>query len=210
MKTRCVIIAGGDCDSSLLQTVCDTDFVIAADSGLTHCKSNNIVPDLLVGDFDSYSGELPLGVETVMLPTHKDDTDLLFASRCGIERGFTDFVIFGGFGSRPDQSFAMYSTLIWLVNAAENVRASAVCSGFEVFIIKNSSISFTSDNNRYLSVFSVDGDALGVTISGAEYPLSDAKLTERFPIGVSNCPLNDTTVSVKNGTLLIMVVDKNI
>lgn len=210
MKTRCVIIAGGDCDPLLFQNVCDADFVIAADSGLNHCKLNNITPDLVVGDFDSYFDELPQGVETIKLPTHKDDTDLLFASKCGIERGFTDFVIFGGHGSRPDQSFAMYSTLVWLVNAAEKVSVSAVCNGFEVFAVKNSTLNIKADKNRYLSVFSVDGDAYGVDISGAEYPLSNATITERFPIGVSNCAVNDTTVSVKNGTLLIMLVDKNI
>lgn len=210
MKNRCVIIAGGDCEPSLLESICSTDFVIAADSGLIHCKSNNITPDLIVGDFDSYFDELPQGIETVKLPTHKDDTDLMFALRCGVERGFSDFVIFGGYGSRPDQSFAMYSTLLWLVNSKENVSAAAFCNGFEAYVIKNSAMFVKADPDRYLSVFSVDGDAYGVTISGAEYPLNNATLTEKFPIGVSNCAVNDTTVSVENGTLLIMLVDKNI
>ena len=210
MKTRCVIIAGGDCEPSLLNSVCETDYVVAADSGLNHCKANNITPDLIVGDFDSYFDELPQDIETVKLPTHKDDTDLLFASRCGVERGFSDFVILGGYGSRPDQSFAMYSTLVWLVNSKENVRASAVCNGFEVYAIRNNSLTIKADESRYLSVFSVDGDAYGVTISGAEYSLKDATLTEKFPIGVSNCAIHDSAVSVENGTLLIMLVDKNI
>lgn len=210
MKNRCVIIAGGDCEPSLLESVCNTDFVIAADSGLNHCKANSITPDLIVGDFDSYFDELPQGIETVKLPTHKDDTDLIFASRCGVERDFSDFVIFGGYGSRPDQSFAMYATLVWLVNSKENVSASAVCNGFEVYAIKNNSLTFKADEGRYLSVFSVDGDAHGVTISGAEYPLNNATLTEKFPIGVSNCAVSDTTVSVENGTVLIMLVNKNI
>lgn len=209
MKTRCVIIAGGDCNSSLLNVIGDSDYVIAADSGMYHCQTVGIVPDLVVGDFDSFFGTLP-DIEIVHLPTHKDDTDLLFAARCGVERGFKSFAIFGGYGSRPDQNMAMMQTLVWLAKEVDNADISAVCNGFEIYALRNGSRTFKKDINSYLSVFAVDGNAVGVDITGAEYPLHDATLTCDFPIGVSNEALNDTTVSVSNGTLLVMTVDKNI
>ncbi len=186
------------------------DYVIAADSGLYHCNSADIVPNLLVGDFDSYSGELPENSEIIVLPTHKDDTDLLFAVRCGKERGFTEFLLIGGYGSRPDQNFAMIQTLIWLSENIVGVKATALCGKFYISVLKNGSLTLEPDDTRYLSVFAVGGSAYGVEIVGAEYTLSDAVLTESFPIGVSNVAADVTTISVKNGTLLIMSVEKDI
>ena len=162
MKTRCVIVAGGDRPTELFQKITENDFVIAADSGLKFCLEANVRPDLIVGDFDSFFGALPKGVETVKLPTHKDDTDLLFAARCGVERGLSRFAILGGYGSRPDQNMAMFQTLCWIVEQKEDADATAICNGFEVSVIKNQRKTFKADKNRYLSVFAIDGDAEGV------------------------------------------------
>lgn len=210
MKTRCVIVAGGDRPSELPKKITEYDFVIAADSGLKFCLEANVRPDLIVGDFDSFLGALPEDIETVKLPTHKDDTDLLFAARCGIDRGFSKFTIFGGYGSRPDQNMAMFQTLCWIVEHSTGADATAICNGFEACVLKNQRKTFNTNKNRYLSVFAIDGNAEGVDIIGAEYPLTNATLTANFPIGVSNCAESDTVVSVQKGKLLIMWVDKNI
>lgn len=209
MKTRCLIVAGGDCNERLFKSVSDDCFVIAADSGLLHCQSTNIMPDLVVGDFDSYTDKIPYSCQVIKLPVHKDDTDLHFAARCGIDKGFKDFTIFGGYGSRPDQNFAMISTLLFISRATAG-DVKAICKDFEFHVITESTKIFYKDSAKYLSVFPLDGNADGVTIKGAEYPLEDAVLTSDFPIGVSNCLMCDTTVSVKKGSLLIMLVNKNL
>lgn len=210
MKTHCVIVAGGDCDLKHFKLIDNTCFVIAADSGYKHCRSANFTPDLLVGDFDSYFGKLPCDIETVKLPTHKDDTDLMFAARCGVEQNFKRFTVLGGYGSRPDQNMAMYQTLCWICDNCEGAEVKAICNGFEVYVLKNSSKTFPADKSRYLSVFAIDGDAKGVDIVGAEYELNNATITANFPVGVSNVAQSDTTVSVNSGKILIMSVDKNI
>ena len=53
---NCLIIAGGD-----YAPICPQpgDFIIACDRGYAHACRENIVPHLLIGDFDSYSGPLP-------------------------------------------------------------------------------------------------------------------------------------------------------
>ncbi len=114
VKNRCVIIAGGDFDAAERSVITPDDYVIAADSGYAVCIEYDIMPDLIVGDFDSFKGNLPDGIETIHLPTHKDDTDLLFAARCAADKGYRSVAILGGYGSRPDQNFAMYETLLWL------------------------------------------------------------------------------------------------
>ncbi len=210
MNNRCVIVAGGDCDTKSFCEISATDFVIAADSGLKYTESAGIVSNLIVGDFDSYSGEIPINVEVLKLPTHKDDTDLLFALRCGVERGYKNFLIFGGYGSRPDQNLAMLQSLVWLCNNCDTESVKAICCGFEVCAIKNKSITLPLNRDKYLSVFSISSDAKGVDIIGADYPLNNANVTPSFPIGVSNEADGNVTVSVKDGTLIVMTVNKNI
>ena len=83
MKRRCVIVAGGECTESDIKVISDNDYVIAADSGLNALMRYELLPELAVGDFDSYSGELPHGIDVITLPVQKDDSDLLYAARIG-------------------------------------------------------------------------------------------------------------------------------
>ena len=60
-----------------------------------------------------------------------------------------------------------------------------------------------------MSVFCMGADAEGVSITGAQYLLSDAALSAEFPLGVSNHFIgNPITVSVRKGSLLIGLLDK--
>lgn len=212
MKKRCVIVAGGDCFLSETELITESDFVIAADSGLNILLETGHRPNLVVGDFDSFSGTVPGDIEIIKLPVQKDDTDLLFAARTGVERGFFDFLILGGYGSRPDHNFAMYSTLLWLASNYPKTKAMAVSKDLSVTVISNSSAEFEVETDEYFSVFAFGKEALGVTIKGADYELTDAVLTADFPVGVSNCNSNGgpVSVSVKNGNLLIFKLKKNI
>ena len=212
MKNRCVIVAGGDCSAAELKCIADTDYIIAADSGLRILLDSGVKPDLIVGDFDSFKGDLPNNIETIKLPTKKDDTDLLFAARTGVEKGFDSFLILGGYGSRPDQNFAMYSTLLWLVNRGKDIKAKSVSKGFTVAVVKESELQLLVETDEYLSVFAIGGEACGVCIKGADYELNDATLTPDFPVGVSNCSSlgAEVCVSVRSGSLLIFKLKKDI
>ena len=207
--TRCVIIAGGNCDLKQYNRE-PSDFIIAADSGYDHCAAFSLEPNLIIGDFDSLKSKLPSNIETVKLPEKKDDTDLLFALRTGVLRGFKDGLIFGGYGSRPDQNIAMIQSLGWLVNEVDGVNVTAVCEKFSVTAIKDGVKVLKVSKNQYISVFALLA-CEGVTIDGAEYPLNNANISPFFPIGVSNASVGgEVTVSVKSGTLIVMIVDKNI
>lgn len=53
---RCVVVGGADigrydCTRDYLR---EDDFFICCDSGLRHQKGLGIIPNLIVGDFDSY------------------------------------------------------------------------------------------------------------------------------------------------------------
>ena len=50
---RCLIVAGGD--YAPIGPVGEGEFVLACDRGYAHCLREGIVPDLILGDFDSYT-----------------------------------------------------------------------------------------------------------------------------------------------------------
>lgn len=50
---RAVIIAGGNVCREDFEQIQPGDFVICADGGLDHAEAFGIVPDIVLGDFDS-------------------------------------------------------------------------------------------------------------------------------------------------------------
>lgn len=211
VKKRCVIIAGGSIQNIdlLKKNINDHDFVICADSGYYHCIKADIVPDLLVGDFDSFAGELPTDIETIKLPCEKDDTDLHHAVNVGLSWGFKNFALFGVFGGRPDHSMASLYTLNFVLKS--NAYGKILGDGFEIQIIENSTLEINKNTQEYVSIFPFDGEAHGVTLEGFKYPLQNVTLSMSNPVGISNEVESDVAkVTVKYGTLVIMIVNKNL
>ena len=97
---RCVIVGGADINNYEYIKSClrNDDFIVFCDSGLKHLESLQVNPGLIVGDFDSHNNP-HLGVETIVLPCEKDDTDTVFAVKEAIKRGFDDFLLIGVVGA---------------------------------------------------------------------------------------------------------------
>ena len=179
----------------------DEDIVIAADSGRNHLEKLGATPDMAVGDFDSL-GFVPDCAEVIRHPVMKDDTDTMLAVKTGIERGYTEFVIYGGVGGRPDHTFANYQTLCYI--SRRGGRGFLCFNGYTACCITNSKINFSGGDGT-VSVFAMSGKALGVTLEGVLYPLENAELDYSFPLGVSNeFTESPAEISVTSGTLLII------
>ena len=58
------------------------DFTIAADGGWLACRKTEVIPDLLLGDFDSLSAQ-PDFPNILRVPVEKDDTDTMLAVKTG-------------------------------------------------------------------------------------------------------------------------------
>lgn len=176
--------------------------VIAADRGLVHLEEQGLVPDLIVGDFDSL-GRVPAGDNIIRHPVEKDDTDTMLAVKTGLERGCRTFVLYGGVGGRLDHTVANLQTLSFL--ADHGARGYLVGEGFIAAAIKNGSLDFGPEMAGTISVFCAGSPAGGVDLEGLYYPLHDGVLTAGFPLGVSNSFTGrPARVSVRRGTLLVL------
>lgn len=196
---ECYIIAAGDFFGLHTQPD-DSDYVIAADAGYEHCRKNGIVPDLILGDFDSL-GEIPDCPNVLRLPVEKDDTDTVYAAKLGLQKGYRSFFVYGALGGkRSDHSIANMQLLLYLANRSS--RGWIYGENCVWTAIKNCGIKLSGKGD--VSVFCIDGKAEGVSISGLKYELSDAVIGSDFPIGVSNHLDGEGAISVENGCLLIM------
>lgn len=159
------------------------DFVIAADAGIHHLNNLGVKPDIAVGDFDSL-GFVPLCDEIIKHPVMKNDTDMMLAVKTGFERGYTNFMLYGGAGGRPDHTFANIQTLTYIAEHG-GVGFLDLC-GFTATVIINGEVKFLNRASGSVSVFALSETAQDVTVKGLLYPLCNATLKSGFPLGVSN------------------------
>ena len=202
---RCVIFGAAEFDSLLLPLEQD-DLTVAADGGIAHLEKLGIVPDVILGDFDSL-GYVPQGAQ--VFPVDKDDTDVMLAIRHGLDAGFREFLIYGGMeGKRPDHTVANLQALAFL--RAEGARGYLIGRTQVATVIERETAAFGAGSRGILSVFCLGKDASGVTLRGLQYPLEDGVLTSDFPLGVSNHFVGkEAEITVKNGKLLLMWDIKN-
>ena len=202
----CYVVGAMSLSMSLRPYPAPGDYVIAADRGYDSLMAFGVQPDLVVGDFDSL-GHTPSHPNVIQLPAEKDDTDMIFALRKGLELGYRRFVLLGGVGGRVGHTYANLQLLDWLTTqgaqgflAGEKTAATA---------LRNGELVFPQSMSGYLSVFCNSGSAEGVTLENLKFPLSDHTLSGTFPLGVSNEFTGQSArVAVKSGSLILIWEDQ--
>lgn len=197
----CYIVGAGECEFLDFLPESD-DLVIAADGGYTYFKKANITPDIIIGDFDSL-GEIPDAENIIKLNPVKDITDMDAAVKLGIDRGYTEFHLYGACGGRIDHTIA---NIQLVASLAEKEFKAYIHSGSTVITaIHNESLEFDSSCSGYISVFSHSDKCMGVYLRGLKYTLENAELSNNFPLGVSNEFIGtESEISVKTGTAIII------
>ena len=198
---RCFIFAAGTF-YGLRERPLPGDFVIAADAGYRTCRREGIVPDLLLGDFDSM--EQPDFPNIHRSPVEKDDTDTMLAVKTALEEGCDTVYIYGGTGGkRLDHTLANLQTLLFLCR--RGARGYLYDNEFVWTVIENESLTVEKTVEWGLfSAFCLGDRAEGIDEVGFQYPLSDAVLTPEFPLGVSNHILEPAAViTVRRGALAV-------
>lgn len=176
------------------------DVMIAADGGYDILTGTKIIPDILLGDFDSIE-KIPDHKEIIKHPTEKDDTDTFLAYKLGFEKGYRNFVIFGGIGGRIDHTIANIRTLS---DIAENGGRGFLIGNNVILTVVKEKIAFPETLSGYISVFSNEKDTL-LTEKGLKYTVENLPLSPSTTLGTSNEFVGERAeISVKNGSLLVV------
>lgn len=222
----CAVIAGGEQDT--LAGIDTADFIVAADKGYFYARESGVTPDLIVGDFDSYCGDLPEGdgmldcdslpkilnhldhkkkekdVQILRLPKVKDDSDLLATLRQCLAFGYRDFRIYCALGGRLDHLLANLQACSYVAMQDANIKI--IGKDEKITFLHNTSQFFPQQPGYSLSVLALSEIADGVSIKNAVYELENAILKNTFPIGLSNEWKNgsDVEISVKHGVIAVI------
>ena len=199
---RCFIFAAGSF-YGLRETPRAGDVILAADAGFRLCRELGLTPDLLLGDFDSMEAPKDFA-HLIRVPVEKDDTDTMLAVREGLRLGCTEFHLYGGTGGkRLDHTLANFQALLYL--RRHGARGCLYDDDFCWTAMEDESLTLTRQVDwGIVSLFPQDGAAEGVTLTGLQYPLADARLTPDVGLAVSNhFAAEQAAIAVRKGALLV-------
>lgn len=200
---KCLIAGGGRIDnlSWLKKTAEECDYIIAADKGYKTLKKADVEIDIAIGDFDSL-GYVPEDVIVKKLKAEKDDTDTMTAVRYALDKGAEEILILGGTGGRLDHTVANLQTLSFI--AYHGALGKLIDETNEIMGLIPGEYKFQNRAGYSLSTFSMTDEVTGLCENGVKYPLDNAVLTNKFPLGVSNEIVEDfAVISFKSGILFV-------
>ncbi len=183
------------------------DLVIAADGGALYLAESNLIPHVLLGDFDSISGpvleKMQQQSEVISFPTHKDYTDMELAINLAVERGAKELVLLGACGSRLDHTMGNVFLLHSLLE--KDIQACVEDDHNQIYLIKDA-LTIKKQENRKVSLLPLSPRVEGLTTKGLAYPLCEDTLKIGINRGISN-EFNDdfATISIKKGLLLVFL-----
>lgn len=209
---KVLIITGGRFDKNTAKEYLNShkfDYVITADGGTAYAKSIGIMPDLLLGDFDTLKAEVleeykNKGIELMRFPTKKDYTDTHLALKTALEKQPDDIVILGGIGTRMDHTLANIGLLTLALE--QGVSAQIIDSNNRIRMIKDSLVLEKKDAfGKYVSLIPYTEKVMGIDLEGFLYPLHGAELCIGISQGISNELVEEQgKISIKSGQLLII------
>ena len=186
-----LIVSGGEVKEGFLTWIVKNggfDVILAADAGMEALYRDHILPDIIVGDFDSV----------------KDDTDTEYAIREAIRRGAMEIVVIGATGTRIDHVLGNISLLG--IGLEEQIKISLVDEHNRIRMINQPlMIRKAEQYGKYVSLIPFSEKVSGVTLRGLKYPLTDYTMGGFNSLGISNEIVSDeATISFSSGELIVI------
>ncbi|MCR5175876.1 MAG: thiamine diphosphokinase [Anaerovibrio sp.] len=180
------------------------------DHGVDICHELGLVPERLLGDFDSCNSNSlqwakDYGTIIEKYDAHKDFTDTQAAlNKAQKDNCYT--ILTGAMGNRFDHT---YSTIFSFGNSLIN---GCIADEQETifFLRSKESIQIAlKANPKAISLLPISPQVSGVNTSGLHWELSNAQLIQAEPYAVSNVQADeyhgDFTVSIGNGILAVYI-----
>lgn len=208
MQPRIVICTGGQLGAWALAHIKAGDKLIGADNGALFLISHGLHPDIAIGDFDSVSEEELLLIrassgQTIECdPIDKNYTDTEMAMQLALDMKPRELVLLGALGTRFDHSLANVHLLV--LAAKQHVRATIIDDHNKISLVTDQ-IVIEQQGYPNVSLLPLSMRVEGITLTGFQYPLTDAGLTIGQSLGISNVLHSHTgKIELREGLLLII------
>ena len=217
---KIVIISGGSINDTFAIAWINAyqpEYIIVADSGMEFVKRAALVPDMVIGDFDSVAVEtleffrtecIQKGVIWKKLNPIKADTDTEFAIRQAIALGTKEISILGGTGTRLDHVLGNMALLgigledgisIQLIDVHNRIR----------MIDKSLQLRKDKQFGNMVSLIPYFGEVKGLTLKGFKYPLKDFTMGGFSSLGISNEIVDEVAEIFFNEGYLIVIESRD-
>jgi thiamine pyrophosphokinase len=207
MKKALIFNFGRINNSTLLQKeIQGASIILCADGGGNYAYELGIIPNLLIGDFDSIETEvlnyfIDIGVEVIRYPKEKDYTDTELCINKAIEQGCDEICILGGVGGRIDHTLANLYLLHYIYE--NNAKGYIVTDDFYIYLCKDF-IKIEGEIGDTLSIIPIYKSAKGLYSKGLMYRLENTTIDFGRPLGISNVMIDrQCEIKVGDGEVLI-------
>tara|TARA_R110001583_G_scaffold192694_1_gene359535 strand:+ start:6641 stop:7249 length:609 start_codon:yes stop_codon:yes gene_type:complete len=199
MNTKKAFILLNGAKPSIFPDVSTYDIVCAIDGAYNHFEAENVVPDLVTGDFDSIH-KIPNTIEVINTPD-QNFTDFDKALLILKERGYFTIDVYGGSGKEHDHFLGNISTALqWKTKL--NI---SFFDDFGKYFFIEERITITNVIGRNISLIPFP-IASEITTKGLLYPIKNGTLIFGKQIGTRNkATINEVQISFKSGALLIYI-----
>ena len=212
-----ILLCGGHMDDSFVRDCIEDispDCIIGIDRGLEFCYRNRIVPQYILGDFDSISPEVIAWYrEQTEIPIReykpeKDATDTRMGLELALKLGSDRIFLLGATGGRLDHYMGNLQSLVVPAMAGKEAWILDEQNAMTV-LSRSRTIKKECAFGKYISFFSMGDEVRGITLSGFKYPLKEYNMTNFDGIGVSNELAEDTALVEFRQGFLLMVMSKD-
>lgn len=183
-------------DKSLIQRISSSDYIIAVDGSANQLNKLNILPNVVIGDFDSIESFNDSNVELIEA-NDQSKTDFRKTLEWCIKKNISHISIFGISGKSEDHFLGNYYTL----NDFSNKIDWIAFTDFSVISPCVSNKEFDSYKGQKVSLFSMKGDTL-VSSKNLEYPL-DSYLLSPSDNAVRNISISDKFIIESSNNILV-------
>ena len=160
------------------EKLCRGKVKVAVDGGYSFFRKTGLVPQVLIGDFDSLK-RVPrnLGPKTKVLtfPSSKDETDSQLAVEYCLEEGAKDIDIVVPNAGEPDHFLGNFALLSLCGRNAPEVNARLVNIRYQVVLLDNNRMEFAGCRGHLVSVIPME-KRIELTCRGTEYDAAGARI----------------------------------
>ena len=184
--------------------------IIAGDRGLEALYKLKIIPNHVVGDFDSVSPEILEFYKKqpqIIFHTYnaeKDNTDTDIALQLAIGLKSSRITIMGALGKRMDHALANIHILKDALEA--NIPCQILDEYNRIYLInKETTLEKEKVYGKYVSLIPLTSTVEGLTLTGFKYPLNHYTLPIGTSLGISNEMIEDIAhIEMKKGILIVI------
>ena len=213
---KVLIITGGRTDTDFVTEAYkeySPDVVIVADRGVMAAKELDIIPDYIVGDFDSgdttvveyFKSQFEVYGKPMVrtFNPEKDETDTELAISLALTLNPKEIVLLGATGTRLDHTMANIELLYRMMESGVKAR---IIDEYNVISIHDKEITLKRDKafGEYFSLIPFTENVKGLNIRGAKYEVENYILSSGSSLGVSNEFMkNIVKISFDSGILIL-------